>query len=203
MPDKDERIALLERELSLARTQLANETAARRALEDQLVEQHKQGHADPDVGQEADELVRQLLEIASSYHQTNVKALELATAEPPPPPSTKLDLSDPIRAITVLRSFDHDGLLAAIAKSESTIRKWQKHCKKYRESAKNKISYRDFVVGDLALFLPTRNSPLRPWAAFNGTRRALYPLSLLTPTPRVQSRFCIISFKRLVVSLSN
>ena len=199
MPDKDERIALLERELSVARAQLANETAARRALEDQLVEQHKQGHADPDVGQEADELVRQLLEIASSYHQTNVKALELATAEPAPP--TNLDLSDPIRAITVLRSFDHDGLLAAIAKSESTIRKWQKHCKKYRESAKNKITFRDFVVGDLALFLPTRNSPLRPWAAFNGTRArvcALYPL-----TPRVQSRFRIISFKRLVVSLSN
>ena len=202
MPDKDERIALLERELSVARAQLANETTARRALEDQLVEQHKQGLADPDVGQEADELVKQLLEIASSYHQTNVKALELATAEPLPP-STKLDLSDPIRAITVLRSFDHDGLLAAIAKSESTIRKWQKHCKKYRESAKNKITFRDFVVGDLALFLPTRNSPLRPWAAFNGTRRALYPLSLLTPTPRVQSRFRIISFKRLVVSLSN
>ena len=201
MPDKDERIALLERELSLARAQLANETAARRALEDQLVEQHKQVHAHPDVGQEADELIKQLLEIASSYHQTNVKALELATAEPAPP--TNLDLSDPIRAITVLRSFDHDGLLAAIAKSESTIRKWQKHCKKYRESAKNKISFRDFVVGDLALFLPTRNSPLRPWAAFNGTRRALYPLSLLTPTPRVQSRFRTISFKRLVVSLSN
>jgi hypothetical protein len=226
LPNKDpvdDRIALVERELYLARAQLARETTARRALEDQLVEQHKQGHAEAEVPevrrkpQEADDLVRQLLEVAASYHQTNARALELAAAAVAvvPPPSTKLDLSDPVRAITVLRSFDHDDFLAAITKSGSTIRKWQKQCKRYRESAKNKLAFRDFVVGDLALFLPTRNSPLRPWAGFNGTLVYLIsvfvnagpvrcPTSLLNPSPpREQSRFRIISFRRLVASLSS
>jgi autophagy-related protein 11 len=188
-----ERIALLERELALARAQLATETTARRALEDQLsavraiVEPSKQGHAAAHAAHQHPHRetpsAEQLLELAVTYHQTSIKALALAQSQnnsgaeeapagDPPQAETKLDLnldfSDPARAIEVLRSFDHAGYLQAITKTGSTIRKWQKHCKAYRERAKNKISYRDFVVGDLALFLPTRNSPLRPWAAFNG-----------------------------------
>jgi autophagy-related protein 11 len=123
--------------------------------------------------------VVQLLELAATYRQTSIKALALAQSqnnseadEAPargaPPAELDLDLSDPARAIEVLRSFDHAGYLQAITKTGSTIRKWQKQCKIYRERAKGKISFRDFAVGDLALFLPTRNSPLRPWAAFNG-----------------------------------
>ena len=88
---------------------------------------------------------------------------------PPPPVAVDVDLSDPVGAIEELRSFDHDGLLEAIAKTGKTIRKWQKMCKAYRERSKGKISFRNFAEGDLALFLPTRNSPSRPWAAFNGT----------------------------------
>ncbi|CAO3646945.1 unnamed protein product [Mucor hiemalis] len=41
---------------------------------------------------------------------------------------------------------------------------------KYRKiasSASEKISFRNFKVGDVALFLPTRNSTGKPWAAFN------------------------------------
>jgi autophagy-related protein 11 len=84
-------------------------------------------------------------------------------AEPEP-----IDPSDPLAALDILRGFDHDHFLEVIGKTGSTIRKWQKQCKEYRERAKGKISFRNFAKGDLALFLPTRNSVSKPWAAFNG-----------------------------------
>jgi autophagy-related protein 11 len=88
-----------------------------------------------------------------------------AQADEPSP----IDPSDPLGALESLRSFDHDHFLEAVAKTGSIIRKWQKQCKEYRERAKGKISFRNFAKGDLALFLPTRNSISKPWAAFNGT----------------------------------
>jgi autophagy-related protein 11 len=92
-----------------------------------------------------------------------------------------IDPSDPSSALDVLRSFDHDHFLEQIAKTGSTIKKWQKQCKEYRERAKGKISFRQFAKGDLALFLPTRNSVSKPWAAFNGLifRYPLRPVVLL------------------------
>ena len=87
-----------------------------------------------------------------------------AIVEEPSP----IDPSDPIGALELLRSFDHDHFLDAVAKTGTVIRKWQKQCKEYRERAKGKISFRNFAKGDLALFLPTRNSVSKPWAAFNG-----------------------------------
>ncbi|KAH9026685.1 autophagy-related protein 11-domain-containing protein [Lactarius deliciosus] len=144
-----------------------------------LQQTHRADNADP--------LIVQLLEVAAAYRRTSTKALMLAQAqavatvpsapdnseveevEGPSvrqPPPVDLDLTDPVGALEVLRSFDHDGFLEAIAKAGKTIRKWQKHCKGYRERSKAKISFRNFAEGDLALFLPTRNST-RPWAAFN------------------------------------
>ena len=38
-----------------------------------------------------------------------------------------VDISDPVGAIGVSRSFDHEGFLEATAKSGRTIREWQKH----------------------------------------------------------------------------
>lgn len=84
-----------------------------------------------------------------------------------------IDPSDPAAALEILRGFDHDHFLEVISKTGSTIRKWQKQCKEYRERAKGKISFRNFAKGDLALFLPTRNSVSKPWAAFNGKFVAL------------------------------
>ncbi|KAJ2933973.1 hypothetical protein H1R20_g3142, partial [Candolleomyces eurysporus] len=95
----------------------------------------------------------------SMRHHHNVLT---ETGEPSP-----IDPSDPTLALDVLREFDHDHFLEAIAKTGSTIRKWQKQCREYRERAKGKISFRNFAKGDLALFLPTRNSVSKPWAAFN------------------------------------
>ncbi|KIK54177.1 hypothetical protein GYMLUDRAFT_48975 [Collybiopsis luxurians FD-317 M1] len=85
------------------------------------------------------------------------------TLDEPPP----IDPSDPAAALEALRAFDHDTFQDAVGKTGTTVRKWQKQCKEYRERAKGKISFRNFAKGDLALFLPTRNSVSKPWAAFN------------------------------------
>ena len=67
-----------------------------------------------------------------------------------------------------------EAVLKRIKESEHTARKWQREAKSYREKthraqseAHEKIAFRSFKEGDLALFLPTRNQATRPWAAFN------------------------------------
>ncbi|KZV84188.1 hypothetical protein EXIGLDRAFT_842413 [Exidia glandulosa HHB12029] len=82
-------------------------------------------------------------------------------------PSAAIDLNNPQTALRILREFDLEAFSEAIAKTGTTIRKWQKQCKEYRERARGKITFRNFAKGDLALFLPTRNSQAKPWAAFN------------------------------------
>ena len=77
-----------------------------------------------------------------------------------------------------MQTFNIDTFSEAIVKrvkdSEHTARKWQREARAYREKshraqleAHEKIAYRSFKDGDLALFLPTRNQATRPWAAFN------------------------------------
>lgn len=74
--------------------------------------------------------------------------------------------------------FDLDAFSDAIVKrvkeAEHVARRWQKEAKAYREKshryhaeAHEKIAFKSFKEGDLALFLPTRNQATRPWAAFN------------------------------------
>ncbi|KAH9973939.1 autophagy-related protein 11-domain-containing protein [Russula compacta] len=132
--------------------------------------------------EEANGLIAQLLEISDRYRTTYLEALEISQDAVSHPstlrlerlneprtllPSPFVDPSDSAGAIEILRSFDHDHFLEAIKKTGSTIRKWQKQCKEYRERSKGKISFRNFSKGDLALFLPTRNTSSKPWAAFN------------------------------------
>ncbi|KAI0716665.1 hypothetical protein C8Q76DRAFT_794930 [Earliella scabrosa] len=144
--------------------------------------------------EQSERLVAQMLDVALAFRDAHVKALSNVQAmiahpgnkaaaaanladstlshsrhaivahsgEPAP-----IDPSDPAGALEALRAFDHDHFLEVISKAGSTIRKWQKQCKDYRERAKGKISFRNFAKGDLALFLPTRNSISKPWAAFN------------------------------------
>lgn len=80
--------------------------------------------------------------------------------------------------IEKLNLFDMEIFSDAVAKRmrdmEHTARKWQKEARAYRDKAHRfqadsaeKIAYRSFKEGDLALFLPTRNNAHRPWAAFN------------------------------------
>lgn len=80
--------------------------------------------------------------------------------------------------IDKLDMFDLETFSEAVWKRmrdmEHTARKWQKEARAYRDKshrfqaeAHEKIAYRSFKEGDLALFLPTRNNAHRPWAAFN------------------------------------
>ena len=80
-----------------------------------------------------------------------------------------IDPTDPASALETLRTYDLDAFSEAVTKVGSVMRKLLKQCKDYRERAKGKISFRNFAKGDLALFLPTRNSQSKPWAAINGT----------------------------------
>ncbi|KAI0319256.1 putative peripheral membrane protein [Amylostereum chailletii] len=145
--------------------------------------------------EESNRLVAQLLDVAIAYRTAHFKALNVAQAAVSHPSISKsiahlgesqvfssngrhvplapleepspIDPSDPPAALEILRSFDQDHFLEVVAKTGTTIRKWQKQCKEYRERSKGKISFRNFAKGDLALFLPTRNSVSKPWAAFN------------------------------------
>ncbi|KAJ5135583.1 uncharacterized protein N7515_004861 [Penicillium bovifimosum] len=67
-----------------------------------------------------------------------------------------------------------DVVVKRVKDIESLARKWQREAKGYRDKyhrvqseAHDKIAYRSFKEGDLALFLPTRNQAIRSWAAFN------------------------------------
>ncbi|ETS86915.1 hypothetical protein PFICI_00743 [Pestalotiopsis fici W106-1] len=75
-------------------------------------------------------------------------------------------------------SFDIDAFAEAIYRRvkelEHTARKYTKDARNYRErahqavkDAHDKIAFRHFKEGDLALFLPTRNQTTGAWAAFN------------------------------------
>lgn len=77
-----------------------------------------------------------------------------------------------------MAKFDVEVFSEAIVKREKDIevlaRKWQKEARSYRDKyhraqseAHEKIAFRSFKEGDLALFLPTRNQAIRSWAAFN------------------------------------
>ncbi|KYK56879.1 Autophagy-related protein 11 [Drechmeria coniospora] len=61
-----------------------------------------------------------------------------------------------------------------IKEAEHRARKWQREARAYRDrthvaqkDAHDKIAFRHFKEGDLALFLPTRNQQAGAWAAFN------------------------------------
>ncbi|KAA8567369.1 hypothetical protein EYC84_010394 [Monilinia fructicola] len=80
--------------------------------------------------------------------------------------------------INSIGNFDVDSFSEVIAKRvrdmEFTIKKYSKDARSYREKshraqkeAHEKIAFKNFKEGDLALFLPTRNQSTGAWAAFN------------------------------------
>lgn len=75
-------------------------------------------------------------------------------------------------------AFDLDAfsetIINRVKKAEQDARQLMKQGRAYREKyyrardeASDKIAFKSFKAGDLALFLPTRNQKTRPWAAFN------------------------------------
>ncbi|PQE25814.1 Autophagy-related 11 protein [Rutstroemia sp. NJR-2017a BBW] len=80
--------------------------------------------------------------------------------------------------LNAIGSFDIDNFCEVIAKRvrdmEYTAKKYSKDARAYREKshraqkeAHEKIAFKNFKEGDLALFLPTRNQATGAWAAFN------------------------------------
>lgn len=187
----------LREELQRVERELREARHIERLLRDDLKAGRASQHEFEQTMENGNRLVAQILDVAINFRNCHVKALHSAQAMTQHPGSTRhaattladstfsvggfrhgiigppdepppIDPSDPTVALDALREFDHDHFLEAITKVGSTIRKWQKQCKEYRERAKGKISFRNFAKGDLALFLPTRNSVSKPWAAFNG-----------------------------------
>lgn len=80
--------------------------------------------------------------------------------------------------LNAIGSFDIEAFCETITKRirdiEYTAKKYSKDAKAYREKshraqkeAHEKIAFKNFKEGDLALFLPTRNQATGAWAAFN------------------------------------
>ncbi|KAG1177136.1 hypothetical protein G6F70_002931 [Rhizopus microsporus] len=68
-------------------------------------------------------------------------------------------------------SIDHQNITRRLRKRVKEVhelaRQYKKDYKELKAKLSEKISFRNFKVGDIALFLPTRNSGGKPWAAFN------------------------------------
>lgn len=186
----------LREELQRARVELREVRHAEAALRADLRDGRASQSGYEQKLEENDRLIAQLLDVAIQFRNSHAKAAATASALNSHPTSGKsqtnanadsiivphsrhpvlgpqdepspIDPSDPQAALEILRAVDHDHLLDVVNKTGSTIRKWQKQCKEYRDRAKGKISFRNFAKGDLALFLPTKNSESKPWAAFNG-----------------------------------
>ena len=127
-----------------------------------------------------------LIDQSQSMGRSLSSPLPTKTEEQPSPKHLHWALSPTIDAetqsydafIRSIQSFDISTFTEAITKrvkeTDHTARKWQREAKAYRDKAHRfaleaheKIAYRSFKDGDLALFLPTRNQATRPWAAFN------------------------------------
>ncbi|KAF9425316.1 oligomeric, coiled-coil, peripheral membrane protein [Podila epigama] len=92
--------------------------------------------------------------------------------------STTVPLSTELLQTIELSNLDVAKATALIKKklfdTEHLLKRWQRECKSLKEkynraaaAAHEKIAFRNFKVDDLTLFLPTRNSLSKPWAAFN------------------------------------
>ncbi|CAO3644862.1 unnamed protein product [Cunninghamella echinulata] len=93
-------------------------------------------------------------------------------------PDTQYDAAVCNEIILAINSIDNEKFVGRIRKkvknAHELTRRWQKEYKELKEkytklqsSAHEKIAFRNFKDGDVALFLPTRNSSGKPWAAFN------------------------------------
>lgn len=186
-------VAGLREELRRVERELVEARHVERLLRDDLKAGRISQHDFEQRIENSNRLIAQILDVAINFRNSHAKALHAAQTLGSHPGSGRnansvtesaftsmglrhsiisqmeepspIDTDDPSSALEILREFDHDNFLETVSK---TIRKWQKQCKEYRERSKGRISFRNFTKGDLALFLPTRNSISKPWAAFNG-----------------------------------
>ncbi|KAG8700065.1 oligomeric, coiled-coil, peripheral membrane protein, partial [Ceratobasidium sp. 394] len=103
---------------------------------------------------------------ANAVHSPEIPSPPVLTVESPAA-LPEFDPSKPQVTLDALSALNLQALDEAVVKIGSNSRKYLKLSKEYRERSKSKITFRNFGRGDLALFLPTRNSIAKPWAAFN------------------------------------
>ncbi|GAA6010815.1 hypothetical protein JCM11491_002959 [Sporobolomyces phaffii] len=115
-------------------------------------------------------------------------ATDRAAAIPSSTPSLDYAAGDIDDLVRELEQVSHVPLAEAIRNKMDGLtmmtKKWVKEAKAYRErahraasGANDKIAFRHFAKGDLALFLPTRNATVPVWAAFNVS----FPHHFLSP----------------------
>ncbi|KIJ36373.1 hypothetical protein M422DRAFT_212340 [Sphaerobolus stellatus SS14] len=177
-------ISGLREELQRAEHELAGVREMETVLKSEVEVAHTHTFEARKRAEDMQRTIKDLLKISTAFRDSHCKAYATAQSsssssksianlaesaalvkpfiEPSP-----IDLEDIPAALQILSEYDPATLPEAVTRMASTIRKWQKQCKEYRDRARAKISFRNFAKGDLALFLPTRNSISKPWAAFN------------------------------------
>lgn len=129
---------------------------------------------DPNDSSDPSSSVRRSVSMAATLaDSTDLKLLYWMNAD-----DAELETSQYHSFVSGPGSFDIDAFAEAIYRRvkelEHTARKYTKDARNYRErahqaakDAHDKIAFRHFKEGDLALFLPTRNQTTGAWAAFN------------------------------------
>lgn len=202
----------LKAELGLAKAQLRDAQKARttmvdglRQLKDAVTEAEHERDRHQRFGRDAIKVASSFYDCVARLHAaiqssatisgSTSLAPENAPAAASAPATTTTNVDEKVLE-TELATFQAYDLVAfgeAVARTMSLVKKWQKSCKQYRERAKEKIAFANFVKGDLALFLPTRNATSRVWAAFNISS----PHNFLKPTPEIAEQ---IQYREWVVA---
>ncbi|KAK6066476.1 hypothetical protein SCUP515_10662 [Seiridium cupressi] len=129
---------------------------------------------DPNDSSDPSNSVRRSISLGATLaDSTDLKLLYWMNAE-----DTEMETSQYQSFVSGPGSFDVDAFAEAIYRRvkelEHTARKYTRDARNYRERAHqavkdshDKIAFRNFKEGDLALFLPTRNQTTGAWAAFN------------------------------------
>lgn len=85
-------------------------------------------------------------------------------------PLSEAEIENQLKTVEALSSQVSEAFPQAVNEhikaTRSTLLRWQKECKSYRQRERSKIAFQNFKEGDLALFLPTRNTTAQIWAAF-------------------------------------
>ena len=151
----EERIKGLERELALMSAELGelkvlcgDQTEKNMKPEDRLKHTRRGSNVDPEDPREELQAQKRLAE-AQIYPTRNEKSAQTESQESQ-------------ESVSLIRKKER-----YYKQLERSCRAYKEKYSKSRDEANEKITYKSFKPGDLALFLKTRNITTRPWAAFN------------------------------------
>jgi autophagy-related protein 11 len=169
----------LKAELSFTKAQFRDVQRRETILADELAMAKDTAQAMTQKEAHHADVTRDAVTLATKYHDVCLRIITAITASSTISASTHIRPKSPTpavdkpidsllgRSLATADAFDLEYFADAINKTISLVKKLSKHCRNYRDVAKNKISFTAFGTGDLALFLPTRNAATRPWMAYN------------------------------------